>query len=190
MQFIRKIFRPRFLLPLSLLTSSALFYPHFSLDHLKKIKNEEKLKEKQGIEEAKLEESIFDEKNIENSNKKEINENQQKTNESTVKQRKINEDEKEEKLLDNQKRFISSLISLNFDTDRLIIDENPKGELLSEYSSARHSYHEGVCPMVAFYPINTDEVAKVMKLCFEYNFPVIGCGSGTNLEGSIIPSSR
>lgn len=194
MQFIRKIFRPKLLLPISFFTSTAFFYPYFTSSYLKKIENEGKLNTKQGDEKTNLEENVSDKKRRNNSSEGENNKNQTQTqrNEDSEEQKyiKIENEEQLKQLSENQKKFISSLNSLNFDSDRLIIDEDPKGELLTEYSSARNSYHEGVCPMIAFYPKSTEEVSKVMKLCFEHNVPVIGCGSGTNLEGSIIPTSR
>jgi len=44
-------------------------------------------------------------------------------------------------------------------------------------------------PMVAVLPSSTDEVASVLKICFEESVPVIPRGAGTSLAGGALPSA-
>lgn len=44
-------------------------------------------------------------------------------------------------------------------------------------------------PMLAVLPSTTEEVAEIMKICNEYNVPVVPRGSGTSLAGGALPTA-
>ncbi len=44
-------------------------------------------------------------------------------------------------------------------------------------------------PMVAVLPSSTDEVSKVLRICFEEGVPVVPRGSGTSLAGGALPTA-
>ncbi|KYQ96704.1 Glycolate oxidase subunit D-like protein [Tieghemostelium lacteum] len=48
------------------------------------------------------------------------------------------------------------------------------------------SYHDRCNPDAIVYPINEDEVRKLILICSEYRVPIIPYGSGTSLEGHTI----
>jgi D-lactate dehydrogenase (cytochrome) len=47
------------------------------------------------------------------------------------------------------------------------------------------SYHQAHAPDAVVFPCSTEEVARIVKLCAEYNAPVIAFGTGTSLEGHV-----
>jgi len=47
------------------------------------------------------------------------------------------------------------------------------------------SYHQAHAPDAVVFPCSTEEVAEIVKLCAEYNAPVIAFGTGTSLEGHV-----
>ena len=53
-------------------------------------------------------------------------------------------------------------------------------------STARTNlYHQAHAPDAVVFPCSTEEVARIVKLCAEYNAPVIAFGTGTSLEGHV-----
>jgi len=51
------------------------------------------------------------------------------------------------------------------------------------------SYHTPALPAAVIYADTPEEVAAAVQLCSKYNIPIIPYGSGTSLEGHIIPES-
>eukprot|EP00026_Physarum_polycephalum_P003196 Phypoly_transcript_03206.p1 GENE.Phypoly_transcript_03206~~Phypoly_transcript_03206.p1 ORF type:complete len:546 (+),score=76.96 Phypoly_transcript_03206:855-2492(+) len=49
-----------------------------------------------------------------------------------------------------------------------------------------NSYHTAPPPNAIVYPMTTEEVAAIVKLCGKYNVPIIPYGAGTSLEGHTI----
>lgn len=47
----------------------------------------------------------------------------------------------------------------------------------------RHSYHSGPPPYAMCYPLSTQEVSDIVKICASYRIPMIPFGTGTSLEG-------
>lgn len=45
------------------------------------------------------------------------------------------------------------------------------------------TFHRSPPPDAVGWPVNTDEVSRVLKVCNEFGVPVIGWGTGTSLEG-------
>ena len=66
--------------------------------------------------------------------------------------------------------------------------------IVSEAARANHShdfsYHEARLPEAVLYVETAEEVARVAQLCNEFKVPIIAVGSGTSLEGHIIPEER
>ena len=68
---------------------------------------------------------------------------------------------------------------------------DPKYVLTTEMELMLYSYDASVDrhkPDVVVLPSSTEEVSKIMKLCYENNISVLGRGSGTNLSGGTIPT--
>ncbi len=47
------------------------------------------------------------------------------------------------------------------------------------------SYHEGFIPDAVAFVINTEEVSKILSICYQHSIPVVPFGAGTSLEGHI-----
>lgn len=84
----------------------------------------------------------------------------------------------EEKLIENDAEYGEI---------RILTKENTSLDNLANYSQANHSFHKGVSPLAIFYPTNTDEIKEMVKICDELNIPIVPYGSGTSVEGSIVP---
>lgn len=69
--------------------------------------------------------------------------------------------------------------------DRVVLNR----AVLSEHSHD-FSYHEARLPEAVLYVENADEVSQVVQLCNTFRVPIIAVGSGTSLEGHIIPEER
>ncbi|WP_393971271.1 FAD-binding protein [Oxyplasma meridianum] len=52
------------------------------------------------------------------------------------------------------------------------------------------SYFEGVLPLAVVVPVDTQEVSRIMKLCYDNNMPVTVRGGGSSLTGSSILSEK
>lgn len=52
------------------------------------------------------------------------------------------------------------------------------------------SYFQGVLPMAVVVPSNTEEISKIMKLCYDHNISVTVRGGGSSLTGSSILSEN
>jgi D-lactate dehydrogenase (cytochrome) len=65
------------------------------------------------------------------------------------------------------------------------------GERLSTVAAVREqhgkdvTYHAGHAPDAVAYPVTTDEVAAVVRVCADHVVPVIAYGAGTSLEGHV-----
>ncbi|MCL6594098.1 MAG: FAD-binding protein, partial [Alicyclobacillus sp.] len=61
------------------------------------------------------------------------------------------------------------------------------GESVLEQHSHDESYHRGGFPDVVVFPESTDDVVKVVRYAANHHIPVIPFGTGTGLEGHVIP---
>eukprot|EP01132_Coremiostelium_polycephalum_P000453 gene453-573_t len=57
-----------------------------------------------------------------------------------------------------------------------------------EDHSQDFSYHTPQKPDAVAYPKTAEEIQEIVKICAEYRIPIIPYGSGTSLEGHIIPN--
>lgn len=60
-----------------------------------------------------------------------------------------------------------------------------QGEALRAAHGRDESWHEAALPDAVVFPHSTEEVADVVRLCGEYNTPLIAFGAGTSLEGHL-----
>lgn len=69
------------------------------------------------------------------------------------------------------------------------------GERLSRAAAVREhhakdeSWHAPALPDAVVFPRTTEEVAEIVKICARYKVPMIPFGTGTSLEGHVIPTS-
>jgi len=49
------------------------------------------------------------------------------------------------------------------------------------------SMHRGKKPYAVVWPQSTEEVSEIMKICNQYKYPVIPFGTGSGLEGGVVP---
>jgi len=68
--------------------------------------------------------------------------------------------------------------------DRIVITKT-----VLEDHSKDFSYHAPVLPSAVLYVETIEEVSEILKLCNEYKVSLVTFGSGTSLEGHIIPFS-
>jgi D-lactate dehydrogenase (cytochrome) len=61
------------------------------------------------------------------------------------------------------------------------------GESILEQHSHDESYHRGGRPDVVVFPESTEDVVKVVRYAAEHQIPVIPFGTGTGLEGHVVP---
>ena len=78
----------------------------------------------------------------------------------------------------------------DYEENRVVTPQNSDPESLNQYSEANHSYHKGVSPIAVFFPRSTEEVVQMVKMCNELSIPITAYGTGTNLEGSVVPLKR
>jgi len=50
------------------------------------------------------------------------------------------------------------------------------------------SYHRGTLPAAVAFPRSNAEVASIVKICAKYNMPMIPYGTGTGVEGAVVPT--
>ncbi|MBR3190660.1 FAD-binding protein, partial [Bosea sp. (in: a-proteobacteria)] len=55
-----------------------------------------------------------------------------------------------------------------------------------EHHGHGESYHPTKAPDVVCYPLTTEEVSQIVKLCHQAKVPVIPFGAGTSLEGHVV----
>ncbi|MGQ0579302.1 MAG: FAD-binding oxidoreductase [Betaproteobacteria bacterium] len=56
-----------------------------------------------------------------------------------------------------------------------------------DHHSKDESWHHPHRPDAVVFPNTTEEVAEIVRVCARYNTPVIAYGTGTSLEGNVIP---
>jgi D-lactate dehydrogenase (cytochrome) len=56
-----------------------------------------------------------------------------------------------------------------------------------EHHSRGESHHEGHLPDAVVYPLSTDEVRDVVRICARHRCPMVAFGAGSSLEGHVIP---
>jgi D-lactate dehydrogenase (cytochrome) len=69
--------------------------------------------------------------------------------------------------------------------DRVVLSQAIRGEHSHDFS-----YHEARLPEAVLYVKTPEEVAEIVQLCNAFKVPIIAVGSGTSLEGHIIPETR
>lgn len=61
------------------------------------------------------------------------------------------------------------------------------GIAVREHHAKDESWHDPLLPDAVVFPHSTEEVAEIVKICDRYNVPIIPFGTGTSLEGHVIP---
>ena len=61
---------------------------------------------------------------------------------------------------------------------------NTKGDVRASHAMDA-SYHEGEPPFAVAFPKTNKEVSEIVKVCLEYNIPIIPYGTGTGVEGGV-----
>ena len=73
---------------------------------------------------------------------------------------------------------LHDLLGTRFSTDSAIRDAHARDA----------SYHRGALPDAVAFPKTNAEVSEVVKICAEYNIPIIPYGTGTGVEGAVVAS--
>lgn len=66
-------------------------------------------------------------------------------------------------------------------------DRFSSADAVCEQHSHDESWHDSKRPDAVVYALNIDEISKVAALCTEHTVPLIPYGTGTGLEGQVIP---
>ena len=61
------------------------------------------------------------------------------------------------------------------------------GESIREIHGRDEAYSAPALPDAVAFPENTEEVSQIMKICSQYQVPIVPFGIGTSLEGQVIP---
>ena len=61
--------------------------------------------------------------------------------------------------------------------------------ILNNFSKGEDAY-DPIKPQAVVFPNNNDEVSSILKLCNEYNTPVVPYGTGTSLEGHVVGNAE
>eukprot|EP00397_Hematodinium_sp_SG-2012_P010527 GEMP01010643.1.p1 GENE.GEMP01010643.1~~GEMP01010643.1.p1 ORF type:complete len:522 (+),score=91.76 GEMP01010643.1:68-1633(+) len=70
-------------------------------------------------------------------------------------------------------------------------DDVTSNKSLNEaYKTDRSHFKSDVAPKVVVFPLSTEEVAAVAKLCYQYKINMIAAGQKSGLEGGVIPMHR
>ena len=68
----------------------------------------------------------------------------------------------------------------------LLGDRFSTGEAVREQHAHDESWHHPESPHAVVFPENTEEVAKIVKICARHGTPAIPFGTGTSLEGQVV----
>jgi D-lactate dehydrogenase (cytochrome) len=68
----------------------------------------------------------------------------------------------------------------------LLGDRASVAPAVRDHHSHGESYHTPGAPDIVVYPLTTEEVSGVVRLCAEHNTPIVPFGAGTSLEGQVI----
>lgn len=60
-------------------------------------------------------------------------------------------------------------------------------DVVREHHSRGESHHEGHLPDAVVYPLSTDEVSDIVRVCARHHSPMVAFGAGSSLEGHVIP---
>lgn len=74
-------------------------------------------------------------------------------------------------------------------SDNVSKDESDFETHSDSYFNTHHATKDERPSMIA-YPRNTEEVSKVMKICYKYRVPIVPFSGGTSLEGHYIPTRK
>ena len=69
----------------------------------------------------------------------------------------------------------------------LLGDRLSTGESIREIHGRDEAYSTPALPDAVAFPESTEEVSKIMKICSQFQVPVVPFGIGTSLEGHVIP---
>jgi len=75
------------------------------------------------------------------------------------------------RILEPLRTLLGERLSLNAG----VRDQHGRGE----------SWHPTAAPDAVVYPLTTDEVAAIVKLCAAHKVPIVPFGAGTSLEGQV-----
>ncbi|MEC9346001.1 MAG: FAD-linked oxidase C-terminal domain-containing protein [Pseudomonadota bacterium] len=70
----------------------------------------------------------------------------------------------------------------------LLGDRVSTAHAVREHHGHDESYHHAALPDAVCFPLTTEEVSAVVRLCAAHDVPVIAYGTGTSLEGHVIPT--
>jgi D-lactate dehydrogenase (cytochrome) len=68
----------------------------------------------------------------------------------------------------------------------LLGDRASVAPAVRDHHSHGESYHTPGAPDIVVYPLTTEEVSGVVRLCAEHNTPIVPFGAGTSLEGQVV----
>ena len=71
--------------------------------------------------------------------------------------------------------------------ETLLGDRLSTGESIREIHGRDEAYSTPALPDAVAFPESTEEVSKIMKICSQFQVPVVPFGIGTSLEGHVIP---
>lgn len=69
----------------------------------------------------------------------------------------------------------------------LLSDRLSTGSSIREQHSHDEAYTQPVLPDAVAFPLNTEEVSAIMRICSAHRCPVVPYGVGTSLEGHVVP---
>ena len=68
----------------------------------------------------------------------------------------------------------------------LLGDRASVAPAVCDHHSHGESYHTPAAPDIVVYPLTTEEVSGVVRLCAEHDTPIVPFGAGTSLEGQVL----
>ena len=80
-----------------------------------------------------------------------------------------------------------SIESAITELERHFGDRVSRAEAVREQHGHDESYHAARLPDAVVWPRSTAEVARIARICFEHECPIVPWGTGTSLEGHVIP---
>jgi len=62
-------------------------------------------------------------------------------------------------------------------------------QAVRDHHAKDESWHEAMAPDAVVFPETTEEVAEIVRICDRHDVPMIPFGTGTSLEGHVIPAA-
>ena len=97
--------------------------------------------------------------------------------------------------IETQYRARLQNMALNTEQQTTVLDQLTQllGDRVTTNTAVRdshgkdESWHHPHRPDLVVFPKSTEEVSEVVKICAEHMLPVVAYGTGTSLEGNVIP---